>query len=68
MHKKRKLAVAVTINNDSLKPNPELSNVIRSENWQAGQSIVTIPIWAAKAKAIPKLSEVIEMRYEIYIY
>jgi hypothetical protein len=50
--KKRKFAVAVTINVDSLVPTPELSNVIRCGIRQPGTSIATTPIRTAKAKAV----------------
>jgi len=56
--KKRKSAVAV--NDNSLEPTPEISNLIRYENLQPGPSIATTQIRAAKAKAIAKLSEVIK--------
>ena len=60
--KKRKFAIAVTINDDSLEPAPELSHMIRCEIQQPGPSIATTPIRAAKAKAIAKLSEVIKIQ------
>jgi hypothetical protein len=63
--KKRKFAVAVTINDDSLEPVPELSNVIKSKNRQPRPSVMTTPIRAAKAKAIANLSEVINIQKRV---
>ena len=63
--RQRQFAVAVTINEDSLEPTPELSNVIRCEIWQRGPSITTTPIRVAKAKAIAKLSGVIKIQKRI---
>ena len=60
--KKGKFAVAVTINDDSLEPTPELSNVIRYGNRQPGPSIATTLERTAKAKAIAKFSEVIKIQ------
>ena len=58
--KKRKFAVEVTINDESLEPTPELLNVIRCENWQSVPSVLTTPMRAAKANAMAELSEVIK--------
>jgi len=59
--KKLKVAAAVTINDDSLKPIPAPTNVIRGENQRPGPSTTTKPIRAAKSKPIAKLSEVIKI-------
>ena len=40
--KNLKFLVAVIINDDSLEPTPELSNVIRCEDRQPGSSIINI--------------------------
>ena len=63
--KKQKFAVEVTIHDDYLEPTSELPNVIRCESRQHEPSIATTPIRAAKAKAIAKLSEVIEIQKHV---
>ena len=62
---KRKFAVTVTINDDSVEPSPKLSNVLRCENRQSGPSDATTPIRAAKAKPIAKVSEVIKIQKRV---
>jgi hypothetical protein len=64
MHSYRK-AVAVSINDYSLEPTPELSNVIRCEILQPGPSILTTPIQTTEVKAIVKLSEIIKIQKRI---